>query len=266
VRFFLTDLDKTFLRSDLSLSDFSKRVWNSFEAPLSIATARSLKGATTLLQGLKLNYPMILLDGAMIATKDEIIKINAIDEELGNAIIEKIEKELHTLPLIVGLDQENKERFLYPAKLNIHQKMLLQKYKNDSRILNLQNLRALPNNLKIVYLGDEKEMRELEKLVQENFQVETKLSQDPYQPSWFLTILHPLGDKAHALAELENILGVDAKDVTVFGDSHNDIGMFQKSGRAIAVKNALPEVKEHAHIVLPHTNDEDAVARYLAAL
>ena len=266
MRFFLTDLDKTFLRSDLSISDFSKEVWNSFDAPLSIATARSLKGATTLLQGLNLNHPMILLDGAMIATKDEIIKINAIDEDLGNAIIESIEKEFHTLPLIVGLDEKNKERFLYPAKLNIHQKMLLEKYKNDSRVLNLQKLRALPTNLKIVYLGDEEEMRKLETFVKENFEVETKLSQDPYQPSWFLTILHPLGDKAHALAELEKIIGVEAQDVTVFGDSHNDIGMFVKSGRAIAVKNALPEVKEHAHIILPHTNDEDAVARYLSSL
>ncbi len=266
MRFFLTDLDKTFLRSDLSISDFSKKVWNNFDLPLSIATARSLKGATTLLEDLKLNYPMILLDGAMIATKDEIIKINAIDKDLGNAIIERIDKEFNSLPLIVGLDEGMKERFLYPKRLNIHQKMLLKKYRNDSRILNLQKLRALPNNLKIVYLGDEEEMRQLESFIKEHFEVETKLSQDPYQPSWFLTLLHPLGDKAHALAELEKIVGIRAKDITVFGDSHNDIGMFKKSGKAIAVKNALPEVKEHAHLILPHTNDEDAVARYLTTL
>ena len=265
MRFFITDLDKTFLRSDLSISDFSKKVWNAFDLPLSVATARSLKGATTLLKGLRLDHPMILLDGAMIATKDEIIKINAIDKDLGDAIIADIDERFGTLPLVVGLE-DHKERFLYPERLNEHQKMLLQKYRNDDRVLGLKKLRALPHNLKIVYLGDEEEMRRLQAFVKEHYDVETKLSEDPYQPSWFLTLLHPKGDKAHGLRELERIVGVEPKDVTVFGDSHNDIGMFGLSGRALAVKNALPEVKEAADAVLPHTNDEDAVARYLAAL
>jgi hypothetical protein len=81
---------------------------------------------------------------------------------------------------------------------------------------------------------------------------------------WFLTLLHPLGDKAHALMELEEIMEVDKKDVTVFGDSLNDIGMFEYAGKSVAVKNALDEVKKRADIILPHTNDEDAVAKYLS--
>jgi hydroxymethylpyrimidine pyrophosphatase-like HAD family hydrolase len=39
--------------------------------------------------------------------------------------------------------------------------------------------------------------------------------------------------------------------------------MFKKAKKAIAVKNALDEVKKQADIVLPHTNDEEAVAKYL---
>ena len=42
--------------------------------------------------------------------------------------------------------------------------------------------------------------------------------------------------------------------------------MFEKAGTAIAVSNALDEVKEKADIVLPHSNDEDAVAKYLSKL
>jgi hydroxymethylpyrimidine pyrophosphatase-like HAD family hydrolase len=55
----------------------------------------------------------------------------------------------------------------------------------------------------------------------------------------------------------------DIKDVTVFGDSVNDIGMFKLAGTAVAVSNALDEVKAVADVVLPHSNDEDGVARYL---
>ncbi len=67
---FVTDLDKTFLKSDLSISNFSKNIWNSFPFPLTITTARSYKGSTTLLKGLNLKYPLILLDGAMVAKSD----------------------------------------------------------------------------------------------------------------------------------------------------------------------------------------------------
>jgi len=267
LRYFVTDLDKTFLRSDLSLSDFSRHVWNDFAHPITIATARSYTGATKLLQGLKLTQPMILLDGAMIASPDgKILKINALSKEMVDSFIDEIEQEFDERPLIVGLDENGSERFLYPKKLNPHQEELLQNYHNDRRVLNIEKLRALPNNLKVVYLGDEETLKKIESNVKRKYDVESKLSKDPYQNCHFLTFLHPLGDKAHALKELEDLVEVDAKDVTVFGDSHNDIGMFSWAGRAVAVANALPEVKRKAHIVLDRSNDEDAVAHYLSTL
>jgi hydroxymethylpyrimidine pyrophosphatase-like HAD family hydrolase len=43
----------------------------------------------------------------------------------------------------------------------------------------------------------------------------------------------------------------------------NDIGMFKLAGTSVAVSNALEEVKAVADVVLPHSNDEDGVAKYL---
>jgi len=261
---YITDLDKTFLRSDLSVSEFSKNVWNSFNKPLTIATARSYKGATTLLKGLKLNFPLILLDGAMIAKPSgEVIKINALEKYISDEIIDTVYKNFKDYPLIVGFDKIGDEKFLYPAKLNKYQKELLQNYKNDSRVLNIKNLRGLKYNLKMVYLGDEELLKSIEDFLKSTFEVETKLTKDPYMDCFFLTILHPLGDKAHGLKILEEIMDIDKEKVCVFGDSLNDIGMFEYAGLSIAVKNALDAVKKKANIVLPHTNDEDAVAKYL---
>jgi len=266
LRYFVTDLDKTLLRSDLTLSDFSRRVWNDFSHPLTIATARSYTGATKLLRGLKLTQPMILLDGAMIASpKGDILRINALPPDMVDSFMDEIEREFDERPLIVGLENAE-EKFLYPKKLNPHQEELLQNYRNDKRVLNIEKLRALPHNLKVVYLGDEPTLKAIESRIKSRYDVESKLSKDPYQNCHFLTLLHPLGDKAHALKELEEIVGVEAKDVSVFGDSLNDIGMFEWAGKAIAVANALPQVKEKAHIVLERSNDEDGVAHYLAAL
>ncbi len=266
MEYFITDLDKTFLRSDLTLSPFSKKVWNGFDKPRTIATARSYTGATKLLKGLHLTRPMIVLDGAMITSPDgEILHINALDKEPVDHCIDVVEREFDERPLIVGLEGTS-ERFLYPKKLNIYQKELLQNYKNDKRVLGIEKLRGLEKNLKVVYLGPKEKLQTIEKRVKELCDVESKLSKDPYQNCHFLTFLHPLGDKAHALKRLEAIEGILAKDVTVFGDSLNDIGMFTYAGRSVAVANALPEVKERADIVLSRSNDEDGVAHYLANL
>ena len=114
----------------------------------------------------------------------------------------------------------------------------------------------------MVYLGQEALLKEIENYFK-NLEVETKLTKDSYMNCYFLTVLHPLGDKAHGLKVLEEIMDVNKDNVVVFGDSLNDIGMFEYAGVKIAVKNALDEVKKRADIILPHTNDEDAVAKYL---
>ena len=267
MHFFVTDLDKTFLRSDLSVSDFSREVWNSFDRPITIATARSYTGATNLLKGLRLDYPMILLDGAMITTgSGEILHLNALEKESVEDFVNLVEKEFDERPLIVGLDDKGNERFLYPKRLNPHQKELMQNYKNDRRILGIDKPYALPNNLKVVYLGEQEKLHEIERRIKKTYNVESKLSKDPYQSCYFLTFLHPLGDKAHALKKLEEIEGILSSEVTVFGDSHNDIGMFEWAGRSVAVANALEEVKKAADIVLNESNDEDAVAKYLSRI
>jgi len=115
-------------------------------------------------------------------------------------------------------------------------------------------------------MGSKELLEEIEKEIKNYFDVETKLMKDSYLPCFFLTILNPLADKANALKELEEILNVNKDKVTVFGDSVNDIGMFEYAGKKIAVKNAIDEVKKRADIVLPHTNDEDGVAKYLYQL
>ena len=74
------------------------------------------------------------------------------------------------------------------------------------------------------------------------------------------------GDKAHALQKVAEYLGRDIHDMTVFGDSVNDIGMFKLAGTSVAVSNALDEVKEVADVILPLSNDEDGVAKYLSKI
>ena len=267
-RIFITDLDHTFLRTDQSISDFSAEVWNtkSHESILTVATARSFQKTHDFLNTLHLNAPMILLDGTMIISPDKkLIDLKTMNKSLGDAVVE-VGLAFDIDPFIIGLkDMQLNETFLYPRKLNEHQKFVLKGYKNDPRMqFNPQN-KTMDLNLKIVYFGDKETLEPLTLKLKETFKdaIECKLSPEKYSDGYFLTILHPEGDKAHAMQKIMAYLERDLEDVTVFGDSINDIGMFKLAGTSVAVSNALDEVKAVADVVLPHSNDEDAVAHYL---
>jgi len=265
---YITDLDHTFLRTDQSISPFSTEIWNkrSKEAILSVATARSYHKTHDFLDKLHLDAPMILLDGTMIVSPDKkLIDLKTINKALGDAIVE-VGLEFDIDPFIIGLkDMQLNETFLYPRKLNDHQKFVLKGYKNDPRMqFNPQN-KTMDMNLKIVYFGDYEILKPLTVKLKDTFEdaIECKLSPEKYSDGYFLTILHPEGDKAHALQKVMDYLGRDPADVTVFGDSVNDIGMFKLAGTSVAVSNALEEVKAVADVILEHSNDEDGVAKYL---
>ncbi len=66
------------------------------------------------------------------------------------------------------------------------------------------------------------------------------------------------GSKARGIAKILDGLRIRMEDVYVFGDGLNDVEMFKCAGTAVAMGNALPEVKKHADIITTHV-DEDGV-------
>ena len=266
---YITDLDHTFLRTDQSISDFSINTWNelSQHATLSVATARSYHKTLAFLKGLKLDVPMILLDGAMVVTVDKkLIDIKILDQSIADAIIHE-SKHFDIDPFVITLNDRKtlEESFLFSSRLNSYQQEVLKNYRDDPRMLQCTDLRAKEMNLKLVYFGTYKSLHPLTEHLKNVFgqSLEYKLSPEKYSDGWFLTILHPQGDKSYALKKVVEYVEGDMKEVTVFGDSINDIKMFQCAGKAVAVSNALDEVKEKADIILTQSNDEDAVAHYL---
>lgn len=269
-KLFITDLDHTFLHSSQSISQFSKKIWNekAEHALLSIATARSFSKTSEFLKGLTLKQPLTLLDGAMVTTTEKkLISLNTLNKEIGDAIIEE-SISFGIYPYVIALTDHKtlNESFDIPPILNPYQKFLIENhYADDERIVHKQKIRGTNDTLKLVYMGEESVLRPLAEHLKKVFAqtIEVKLSPENYMKCYFLTILHPLSDKAHALEKVHEYLNVDSQHTTVFGDSLNDLGMFKLAGTAIAVNNALDIVKNEANIVLKESNDEDAVAKYL---
>jgi len=270
-KIYITDLDHTFLRSDLSISDYTKKIWNSYAQTsiMSIATARTYKKTMQFLEGIEVNAPMILLDGALVVTAEKkIIDAKFITKDVADNIIDEGAK-FGIYPFVISLADKNlNEAFLYSPILNAAQKEVLTRYVKDDNLQEIQNLRALKDNFKIVYMGEENLLRDLEKQLKSIFGEELKfmLAPEAYVGCYFLTILHKNSDKSHGIQSVSEYVGFDLNKLTVFGDNFNDIGMFELAGTAVAMLNAQDGVKQEANIILSHTNDEDGVAKYLAGL
>ncbi|MDD3059979.1 MAG: HAD-IIB family hydrolase [Sulfurimonas sp.] len=270
-KIYITDLDHTFLRNDLSLSDYTKSIWNAKaqSSILGVATARTYLRTERFLEGVHINAPMILLDGALIATREKkIIDTKLLSKELCDAIIDASGK-FGIYPFVLALADENlNEAFLHSSILNADQKKVLARYTKEDNLQEQRHIRGMEKNFKIVYMGEEELLRDLERHLKEVFGEEIKyiLAPEAYVGCYFLTLLHQNADKSHGIMSVSEYMGFELSKLTVFGDNFNDLGMFALAGTAVAMANAQEGVKAKAHIVLPHTNDEDGVARYLESL
>ena len=79
----------------------------------------------------------------------------------------------------------------------------------------------------------------------------------------FIEVSNRDTNKAHALQMLADRYGIPIEEVIAVGDSNNDVPMLAYAGLGAAVANARPEARQAADLVLPDTNDEDAVAHLI---
>lgn len=84
---------------------------------------------------------------------------------------------------------------------------------------------------------------------------------DIFNPSTaYLEVFAPGVSKAEAVRRLKKATG--AESLIVFGDNLNDLPMMEVADVAVAVGNALPQVKEAADMVIG-PNTDDSVARFI---
>lgn len=83
----------------------------------------------------------------------------------------------------------------------------------------------------------------------------------PGPRSW-VEVNHPRAHKHEALLRLAQRLGITDREILYFGDSLNDLPVFECLPYTVAMANARPEVKARAWRHAP-SNAEDGVARFL---
>ena len=118
--------------------------------------------------------------------------------------------------------------------------------------------RSVGKVLKVVIADqDLHKLAEIRRILQANDHLEIS-------SSWYnnIEIMKKGVNKGTALEKVALLLGVPRSEVMALGDSENDLSMLQFAGTAVAMGNALPEVKAVADFVT-RSNDEDGVAHAL---
>lgn len=269
---YVSDLDGTLLGHNAILSSFSKNVLQELlhqGLQFTVASARSVVSMQMMLEGLHLRLPVIEFNGAFISDLDsgnhEII--NSIRPDIVESIY-KLILEFDCVPFISSFN--GTEDCAYYKDI-INNGML---WHLSDRLTNKdRRWRAIEDLMHsfsdevvcLTVISHPQQLLELQAAIiaQHGTSVETHLMENQYSPGWYWLTIHDCkATKDQAILTLVENYGLGESEIVVFGDQINDIKMFKIADHAIAVANAVAEVKQYATLVIG-SNTEDSVVKYI---
>lgn len=273
---YISDLDGTLLSSSGSISTESiQRLNHLIDRGLkfTIATARNYDSAHPILKGLNLKIPAILFNGVYLTefkTGQNVFLADFITKEVVQEMLRLVNpKGLH--PFIYSyFSNGEKHRVYYRKTTNSGAENYLASLDGDKRLRKVDDFSfAMEEKVSGFLLIDKKKAlnptyQELKKKFPE--EISLYFAEDVSRKGYYwLQAYHQEANKANMIKILAKYLKLPMKNVVVFGDYMNDLGMFNIAGRAIAVSNAIPEVKRAAHEIIG-SNDNGSVIDYLESL
>lgn len=243
------DLDGTLLRNDKTVSLFTLATLEAVRAQghrLVFATARPLRAVKRLLPEAFHREGLLCGNGARGLWHEEFLW----DETLDSELVAGLTARLTALPgVVVGL--EACDALTVSGLPWVHS--VGDVFTVDPALPG----RAVAAN-KILVAGDADALDRAEALLPP---VVSRVRTDA---GTLLQIMPPGMDKGVGLQRFLATLGRGHGNVLGFGDDLNDLPLMRSVGYGVAPLNALAQVKTLASMVLPGTNDDDAVAAFLA--
>ena len=264
---YLCDLDGTLLRSDLSLSEHTCRVIArtvSRGIPFAFATARSRTTALKVTKGLSVPLPMIAYNGSFIVdtATGEILHKRVFTPSQAEEIYGCMQD--HGLSPIVYRLKDGQERFSFcPGKVSPQTMDFILSRGEDPRRDPLAEDADILSGEPFYFncIGKEQALRGAYLHLREKYEV--LYYDDIYSGERWLEVMPKGATKAGAALVLRDMLGCGR--IIAFGDSVNDISLFEAADERYAVSNADPRLKALADGIIP-SNDEDGVACKLEQL
>lgn len=268
---YVTDLDGTLMRNDMTISEESVRIINQLIDSgilISYATARSFHSAYTITKNIRFKLPVITRNGTTFA--DQI----AVKEQETSFFSIGVLKELkELLPVIYrcGFTSKYIDGEMYKMYQGGVKSKEFQRYLDYYHSIGDTRMRMVDDIEKqfegdisyITLISTREELLPYYEAVKKSNRWETVFQKDTYREEYWLEICPKDATKAKAVLKLKDRL--ECERLVVFGDSINDLPMFEIADEAVSVSNARPEILSAADRIIG-SNESDAVAKYIRSV
>ncbi len=270
---YICDLDGTLLRSDATLSDYARGALNELidvGAYLTVASARGTAGMRALLAGVRLQLPVIELNGAFVSELQtgRHLASSVLFEQDACAALEVI---LSTgVDPVVSTWDGRRDRVHFGTRTNDSISWYVEEKRRhrDPRLSPCDDLLAIAKTeavAQITTFTPDREAAAMTDWLRSSVSTEAMVhgAANVYRPGWSeVTIQHRAAEKGAAVPALLEACDIPDVEVIACGDHLNDLGLFAAATHSIAPANAHPTVLATATEVVG-SNDEDGVVRHL---
>lgn len=268
---YISDLDGTLLGTDSRISQRSASIIDELSARgalVTVATARTPATVVPLLAGIRTNAPAIVMTGCARWERADACFSHAHfvpSADVAGAL--DICRRCGVHPFVYVMADDGATLDVYhgaPVLNKAEESFWLERCNLSLKRFHLGTPappRALHRSMLFYGMGPEEPVRRAAEAFRLHSECSVCCYPDIFNPQVYnLEIFPPGVSKAAAVQSLKESCGADR--LVVFGDNLNDLPMFEVADVAVAVGNALPEVKEAANVVI-EPNYTDAVARFI---
>ncbi|WP_281199678.1 Cof-type HAD-IIB family hydrolase [Staphylococcus schleiferi] len=277
VKLIATDMDGTLLNAAHEVSQENIEAIQYAQSrgvTVTIATGRAFYEANDPIKPTGLKVPYICLNGAEVRDESfDIVHTSSLNHELYQRIRNVLVREnvYYQIYTNFGIYTEDPERdlaiYLDIAKYSGQQPDVEKIRQHINHRIEIGTLKVVDNYDNIESVTGELIMKvlahdtDLDKIAR----VKAELSESSNlavssSSKGNLEITHIDAQKGLALCTIAEKLGIDMKGTMAIGDNLNDKSMLDRAGIAVAMDNALPELKENATFVTA-SNEESGVAK-----
>ncbi len=263
---YISDLEETLINSERKISSFSTNVINRYTAGgglFTIATSYMAFGCDRALAGLNLTVPGIIMNGVCLYSFDtgKYHDVKSIDVTL----LPEIEavfasQDCNTLLYVYAHEKVNIYHTQTPSEADT--RYLSQRaYEACGEVTRVSSLEQAVKNHKamcVAAIGPREKMAPVFEHVHKMADLETLYY--PINDFQCLEVYEHSVSKANAALKLKK--KTHATELTVFGDSQDDVGMMEAADYCFAPRNGTEDARKIANGLIDSC-DDDGVARFI---
>ncbi len=268
---YVSDLDGTLLDSSISLPATAVEALNraiDCGALFTVATARTPGTLYKLLRNLHLQLPAIVMTGAALWHRDSDTYSDTCLFSADNVREIRDAYDRNSLSYFIYTLRHNLIEIYHQGPLSdIERDFIAARARNPYKrfLCDREGFSDIPEHLDDAILFFAMQPSDISHPAYADLQriphVNPMFYNDANYPEIAMIETFPENaSKAQAVSRMARQLGADR--IVVFGDNLNDLPMFEIADLAVAVSNAIPEVKAKADLIIGH-HDDSAVATFI---